>query len=189
MFRVAVDLDEVLCPMIRNLSRHYKHTYKKSPPNATPAEYNYARHFGISELESKLLVRSFYSSVHCKTTKPLAGSVEAMRKLKRKYSLCIVTGRQIYGRDATLRFLDTHFDGVFDNVICTNSYSLYGKEMSKLSACKQVDAHVLIDDSVANCNSVQTGGVKGLLYGKYTWNQDGGELDRVDSWENIDDFL
>ena len=189
MLRIAIDIDEVLCPMLRSLDRHYTAVHKRRAPAVLPKVYNYASRYNISNMESKLLVRSFYCSEHCHEMETLAFSKAAVHSLKKKYSLSIVTGRQIYARDATLSFLDKHYPNVFDTVMLTNSFSLYGKELPKHAACAMIGASVLIDDSVDNIKSANEHGMHGILFGTYPWNCEALDVDRMDSWYQTDRFL
>ena len=186
--RIAVDLDEVLCPMLHSLNGHYSSRYNRRAPATLPREYNYAKHYGMTELDSKRLVKSFYGSRECASMRPIEGSVEAMRDLKRRYSLGIVTGRQFYGRDATVDFVNRYFYDVFDFVLCTNSFSLYGREIPKHRACELMNCDVLIDDSAGNCDLVSAIGRRALLFGEYPWNAES-DIARLSGWDKIDDYL
>uniref|UniRef100_A0A6C0FB43 FCP1 homology domain-containing protein n=1 Tax=viral metagenome TaxID=1070528 RepID=A0A6C0FB43_9ZZZZ len=186
--RIAVDFDEVLCPMLKPLSQHFSKKYRCKIPSNDPSLYNYANYFNISSEESKLLVQSYYNSDECKNAKPLIGSEEAIRKMNEKYSLGIITGRQIYGKDATHLFLNTYFPDIFEYIEFTNSYSLYGPEIAKSDICQKYDVDFLIDDSVSICNEVSDIGVTPLLFGNYEWNKED-NLERIISWEEFDKYL
>tara|TARA_B100001996_G_scaffold327829_1_gene274841 strand:+ start:3989 stop:4555 length:567 start_codon:yes stop_codon:yes gene_type:complete len=182
MQRIAFDLDEVLCPMLPALSLHYSNVYRTKVPSNLPSVYNYSSYFGISPLQSKKLVKSFYSSSFCRDMKPLPHSVQAVRSLKHKYSLGIVTGRQCYAKNATHSFLNNHFYDLFDFVVCTNSFSLHGSEMSKREACDIYDIDLLIDDSIDNCKNVNC---DSILFGNYPWNYDNNSLHRIHDWADF----
>lgn len=189
MMRVAVDVDEVLYPMMKQLSKHYNKLHNKKAPIYYPKKYVYSDHFKISNDESKHLVRSFYSSDFHKSTKPIMYSQDVLKKLKRKYDLGIITGRQCYGKDATLEFINEYFYDTFDFIVFTNSYSLYGKEMKKSAACKMMAVDVLIDDSVEQCNDVESVGVCPILFGNYSWNQTEVPVSRAYNWREVEEYL
>lgn len=186
MFRIAIDVDEVLCPMLKHLNKHYKKSYRKSPlPLANPIQYNFAKHYNISVDESKQLVKSFYDSPECLEMKPLEGSIEEIKRLKKRHNLGIITGRQHYGKDATYKFLDTYFPDMFDFVICTNSFSLEGKELQKHKACQLMDCDILIDDSLENCKSIQQEGITPILFGNYSWNTPDCHMYHIYHWKEL----
>ncbi len=192
MLRVAVDIDEVLCPMLQNLRAHHRLRTRRALPTRSPKKYDYADHLGITPNESKLLVKSFYSGVCCNSMEPLEGSQEALRKLKQKYKLSIVTGRQKYAssKRATYNFLDDYFHDVFDSIHFANSYSLIGDEVPKATICKDIHASILIDDSIANCKEASDAGIQGVLFGEYSWNEDAPEhMARINNWLDYEHYL
>lgn len=185
---IAVDMDEVLFPMISRLDRYYKRKYKKSPPIHYPKKYDYSTYFNISVNESKEFVNSFYYSDIAYSTKPINNSVNAMRKLKNNNNrLSVVTGRQTYPqcKNVTSYLLQTHFGNLFDKVIFTNSYSLHGTETAKSDICKLHNFDLLIDDSVYNCKESLENNIESILYGEYEWNKDCHDLTRIPSWEKF----
>jgi len=183
---IAVDLDEVLCPMIRCLTKYYKRTRAAPYQNKLPKSYNYASHFKISEIESKHLVKSFYDSAECSSMKPLDGSQEAISLLRENFGkLSIVTGRQYYAADATYEFLDSHFPGLFADVIFTNSFALDGpREISKQNVCTYLGAGLLIDDNLDTCLTTKNS----VIFGDYPWNEDNTSLPRISSWKDVTDI-
>lgn len=190
MLRIAVDIDEVLCPMLKHLNKHYKRVYKKKDlPSAHPKQYNFAKHYNISVHESKLLVKSFYDSSECLEMKPLDGSVNEIKRLKQKYKLGVITGRQYYGKDVTYKFLDTYFPDMFDFVICTNSYSLNGKELEKYKACQLMNCDILIDDSLENCKTIKNNDMTPILFGNYSWNSPDCDMNHVYHWKEVRHYI
>ena len=187
--RIAVDVDEVLFPMMKQLSKHYAHVYKKKAPTYAPKKYKYSEHFNITETESKYLVKSFYGSKYHKSAKPILYSQQVLKQLKNKYDLGIVTGRQIYGKAATIDFINEYYYNIFDYIVCTNSYSLYGKEITKSAACKIMNVDLLIDDSIEQCNDVESNGICPILFGNYMWNQSDEQSARAFNWKDVETFL
>jgi len=75
--RVAVDIDEVLCPFLDTMSK-WKYPNFKAPQRHP---YHYAKLFGISRQESKKMVDSFYFSYDFKNMKPFPESQVHLRQL------------------------------------------------------------------------------------------------------------
>ena len=187
---LAVDMDEVICPMIRSLNKHYARTRASPSPPTLPSSYNFAQHYRISDKESKLLVQSFYQSHEHAQMLPIEGSQEALHNLSNHFTLKIVTGRQIYATEATYTYLDTHFNGLFSDVIFTNSFSLFGDEISKHQVCTDINASFIIDDNVDICSSVLHIGTNPLLFGDYPWNDTiNDDIPRMRSWSNVNSFF
>jgi 5'(3')-deoxyribonucleotidase len=183
--RIAIDMDEVLFPMIKPLARHYISKHKKAIPAKLPKVYDYCKYFNLSETESKLLVESFYYSHQSTTVTPLQHSVNAMQTLAQDNLLYVVTGRQTYKQciNVTHHLLNKHFNGIFDDVYFTNSYSLYGSEIPKSEICEKLGIDMLVDDSVYNCvQSQENSNIKSIVFGEYPWNEDTA-ITRIKSWE------
>jgi 5'(3')-deoxyribonucleotidase len=183
--RIAVDMDEVLFPMISRLDKFYRKKYKKCPPSYYPKKYDYSTYYGFSTKESKTFVKEFYYSDIAYNTEPLPNAYKSMKALKTRNELYVVTGRQTYSqcKNVTYYLLEKHFPNIFEEVIFTNSYSLEGTETPKTQVCINKNLDLLIDDSVYNCQEVMKENIDGVLFGNYTWNDDCNELFRINSWE------
>ena len=118
--RIAVDVDEVLCPFVKTMSRW---KYPSGPPNvAAKHPYNYATMFGITQRESKKMVDSFYFSNDFKLMRPFTESQLHLQRLHScGYDLYCVTGRQSIARDTTEEWISTHYPGlwvgVYENIL------------------------------------------------------------------------
>ena len=184
--RIAVDMDEVLFPMLSRLDLHYKKKFNKCPPSYYPKKYNYSEYFGMNMEESKEFVKGFYYSNTAYTTQPLPGAVNAMRKLKDKNKLVVLTGRQIYpqSKNVTYYLLQKHFPDVFDCVLFSNSFSMWGDETPKSEMCNLYDLNLLIDDSVENCKDCSSNGIESIVFGDYKWNNECENFRQIESWND-----
>ena len=185
---IALDLDEVLCPFARPF--HSFHSRRPRCLSKPMKHYNFARHYGMSDHQSKLEVASFYNSKECADITPLEFSQDAVSLLNEQYLLTIVTGRQYYARDVTYDFIDTYFHGMFKDVIFTNSFSLNGPEVSKSDVCKDIGAGLLIDDNLNTCIDVTNEELDAYLFGDYDWNRGSSKnayihIPRISNWENF----
>ena len=191
--KIAIDFDEVLCPMIPHLNKHFERIYKRRSPKSMPSTYNYAKYYGISDIESKKLVHSFYYSTIAYETKPIKDAVSAIKALKNKgHELSIVTGRQSYPqcKKVTHYLLEKYWYNCFDNVIFTNSYSLNGESISKSDVLKKLDADIFIDDSLENYNECKTlFTTECIVFGNYDWNISNDEIHRENSWNGVLDYI
>tara|TARA_B110000977_G_scaffold201113_1_gene294200 strand:- start:2495 stop:3082 length:588 start_codon:yes stop_codon:yes gene_type:complete len=184
--RIAVDMDEVLYPMLSRLDKHYKARYGKTPPPQAPTKYDYSSHYNLTTLESKRFVESFYHSSIAYETKPIHSAVEAMKFLQQDNELFVVTGRQNYTqcKNVTYQLLDDDFANIFSFVFFTNSYSLEGDETAKSEICIKENFDLLIDDSIHNCAECSKKGIDSYLFGNYSWNCVSEDFTRIESWEN-----
>jgi uncharacterized HAD superfamily protein len=186
---IALDLDEVLCPFATYLHKHYSKTRRKTCPTKALTNYNFAKHYGITDYESKILVSSFYDSLECEEIRPIEGSQEAIKVLHENHRLSIVTGRQHYAADVTTNFIDKYFPGMFSEIVFTNSFSLDGPETSKQNACKDINAALLIDDNLNTCIDCINEGIEAYVFGDYEWNKDIGVYKHIPRLQNWNEFL
>jgi 5'(3')-deoxyribonucleotidase len=155
MKRIAIDIDEVLMPFVRPMAR-WKGV--KMPRHDTKYEYVYKDMFKITEEESAEMVREFYKSREFSEIKPIPGSQLGMVKLRGKFDkVYAVTGRQDIVRDKTEAWLSQHFEGVFDDVVLTNSYTDF--EVSKLDICRSLAIGTIIDDNMHTCLQCKEAGM------------------------------
>ena len=167
---IALDFDETLYPMLNQLDKFHRRT-RKTPIRTKITEYNYAQRYNMSTQASKFFVREFYQSTEHALCDPIYKAKDTMRALKKKgYILGIITGRQYYASGVTYEYVKKHFDGIFDYMEFTNSFSLYGREKSKIDVCKKHNVTVIIDDSLEVCKQAHNNSIHSILFGNYPWN-------------------
>lgn len=192
---IAIDMDEVLFPMIKPLTKFYQHKYNKRLEKPNYSKYLFSKIFNLPDIESKILTYEYYSSKYAHNVKPLSNSFQTLENLSNNFSLYIVTGRQTYDvcKENTEYLIQKHFPNIFDDIIYTNSFSLEGEEISKLDACKYIDSQLFIDDSLDNCKACQTNGIDSIVFGNYNWNKPKNNLEllipRLDNWKHINALI
>lgn len=97
--------------------------------------------------------------------------------------LIIVTARGPDARDESFKWVQKHFPGAFDSIICTGQFKNAMKtddvthevvtKLSKAQVCADLGAKLLIDDSAENAVQVCTASepTPVLLFGDYEWNK------------------
>tara|TARA_B110000858_G_scaffold115385_1_gene131875 strand:- start:1362 stop:2012 length:651 start_codon:yes stop_codon:yes gene_type:complete len=159
--RIAIDIDEVLCPFVRTMTRW---KYPKDPPTVPPRHpYNYATMFSITPRESKKMVDSFYFSQDFRDMQPFPQSQVQLKCLNAcGYDLYCVTGRQQLARDNTEEWIQKHYPGVFRDLILTNSFTT--REIKKSSVCESLSLAIIIDDSYETCMECMEQGVHSIHF-------------------------
>jgi len=193
--KIALDLDEVLVPMLSHLNTHYEKQYnrKVKTPLSKANEYNFSTIFDITPREAQWLVYSFYSSDEHKKIKALPGTKETVILWKSLgYDLYILTSRQSYSRKYTYDLVTRNFGNVFDDIIYCNSHSLLGDKIEKGDVCNALGIDVLIDDNIANLRNLPDF-TQGILFtgpDPYPWTKcaqlDRPPVRRVDRFDTID---
>lgn len=185
MHTIAIDLDECIFPFVSNLDRYVNRVRGDVRPRSASREYLFGSRYGLTDAQCKYLVREFYHAKEYKTVLPIEGSVEALLRLRRKYRLICVTGRQHYARTPTYRFLDVHMPHVFDRVHFTNSFSLRGRERTKLSVCREEGAFALVDDNPKYIDECKSHMLTFAFTGTptYPWAYDGTDAIKFAHWD------
>ena len=194
---IALDLDEVISPLLPHLVTFYINKYHKGNMNyyshymRKPAKcgYKYSEIFNISDHQSKLLVKTFYSSLEAKKIRPYSSSIRAIHNFKKRDAkISIVTGRQNYTqcKQLTHAFVGNYFGSCIDNIYFTNSYSLEGDSINKLDVCESINADILVDDCVSNFENVSTKilTVQYMHYPIHNWT----DSEYYDSITDLDDL-
>jgi 5'(3')-deoxyribonucleotidase len=160
MSRLALDLDEVLVPLLRPMAKWYGVDTPR-----VKHKYLFREVFECSEEQSKRILHEFYESKDFLYLKPLPGAQRAMRTIKDMGwydKMYIITGRQDVVRDVTQMWVNAHFPGIFDDVLLTNSFTEY--EVKKSDLCKSLGVSLIIDDSFENCKQCVDVGVDAIHF-------------------------
>lgn len=156
--RIAIDIDEVLCPFFHPMVRRRG----KAVPTK-PHPYVYRKALNITEEESSSIVREFYTSEEFKNLPIIKYSDYALYQLKgREHVLYAVTGRQSVARDTTETWLNTHFPSVFQDLVMTNSFT--PKEIPKSHLCSSLNLNAIIDDSFETCRDCKNEGLEAIHF-------------------------
>lgn len=200
---VAVDVDEVLAQFIPALAQFHNDEYGTELSASSFCSYEFHKVWGGSVAESNAKMELFFASHHFTSrVEPVPGALETLTALKREFGseleLHIVTARKTAIKDVTLRWLETHYPGVFEmeRVHFGNHYSADGStSRSKPEMCQAVGAAILIDDSITYACQCAAVGIPVVLFGNYAWNTSSGDKElpslvrRVHDWAAAEEFL
>jgi 5'(3')-deoxyribonucleotidase len=177
---IAIDCDDVLTDTLPKVVHDYnerygtnvelQHMYREFDEVLAPFGVQNVQE-AIQRLHSIYRQKGYYEALQ-----PVAGAVEAIKKLANKHELHVVTGRQSFLEAATKHTLDTYFPGAFTSVEHTNYYKddteTHAVTRSKAEVCLEIGTDILIDDHVVHCEDVLNAGVKEvILFGDYPWNK------------------
>ena len=158
MQRIAVDLDEVLVPLLKPMAEWHR---RELPKRKHP--YLFRDVFRVSEDESRRMLYEFYRSPEFLYLQPILGSQRAMIHMRHgAEKMYIVTGRQNIAREQTERWIDRHFPGIFDDVILTNSFT--SNEVSKVDICRSLAFDTIIDDNESTCRACMDTGMRAIHF-------------------------
>ncbi|KAF9243840.1 hypothetical protein BU15DRAFT_86270 [Melanogaster broomeanus] len=192
---IAVDMDDVLSKTNEEIAKWHNETYGTCMGHDNFYYYYYWKNpYWGTPAETHEKVREFYKTDWLSKVLPVEGAqrgVEALRKAG--YRLVIVTARSPYVHDATWEWAQRHFNGCFEQLICTGQFAAQQKldgvlgvkevqvvkKLSKAEVCISIGAHLLIDDSTENavaCANHVSSDAEGVppsvvLFGDYQWNK------------------
>lgn len=139
-----------------------------------------------SREEAREWIRVFLHGEEAQSNPPLPGTKEVLERLKKRYELVIVTGRQPSWRAATEPWLERFVPGIFAAVH-------YAGNTPKGEICEKIGAEIMIDDSpyyLATCVQHE---VRSILFGDYPWNTpeyaQSHHLERAISWAEVEELL
>jgi len=182
--RIAVDFDEVLFPLLKPMMKYHK----VKEPSTMRYPYKFAEVFQVTHEKSRSMLYEYTETPEFANQRPVLGSkfnVEAIRTGVDK--MYIVTGRQEFLRDKTEKWLQTHFPGVFNDVIFTNSYTPV--EVRKAEVCRALNADLLIDDLIETCRDCKELKINSINYigiPVYPWcTPERTDIFKASSWADI----
>lgn len=144
----------------------------------------------VSKEVSQERVARFLESPEFEEMPAIDGAAEALRRLSQHYELHVVTSRQFSIIEATHRWLNRHFPGVFTAVHFGNHFGSSGAKIPKSQLCKEIGAIALVDDSATYIEECSGSVPHRLLFGNYAWNTEtpSGAI-RCSTWADVESEL
>jgi 5'(3')-deoxyribonucleotidase len=182
--RIAVDLDEVLFPLLKPMMKYHR----VNEPSTMRYPYKFSEVFGVTPDRAQSMLYAYCDTYEFENQRPVIGArhnVEAISQNVDK--MYIVTGRQEFLRDKTEKWIQTHFPNVFNDIIFTNSYT--PDEIRKADVCKALNADLVIDDLIETCKDCKELKIKSINYigiPVYPWcTPERSEIFKAASWTDI----
>lgn len=119
----------------------------------------------IDQVESVLASPEFHD------ISPLDESVAILNYLHKKYKLIAVSARPGIMEHQTITWLQQHYPGLFDSVYVLGARWGHGIHIDKTKLFKEQNASFVIDDLLHTVLRAQEQGIKGIVFGDYSWNQ------------------
>lgn len=137
-------------------------------------------------------VRQFTHEQH-RVVQPVAGAIEALRRLSTRYELHIVTSRSETTSALVKEWEATHGPSIFSKHHFTNGYGGldHHTKRTKSSVCKDVGVVVHIEDAPSHAYEVAQSGIPVLMPDR-PWNRNMSlpqNVIRVHSWDTIEHWM
>ncbi len=170
MTTIAIDIDEVLALHNEHLVPLYNTIYNA---NHTIDEYTtdaWPVVWGVSGDEAEKRAVFLHEQRFHRQLQPIPGALDAIKKLKQKHRLVVVTARRRMIIDDTIDWIAEHFPDVFDDIRFLHMFEDEAHK-TKAEICTSLGADILIDDSVSHVTTMAECGKQAVLFGDYVWNQ------------------
>lgn len=131
--RIGLDFDDVLIDFNGGLSIFCNENYGTSYSKEHITERDYSIFWGCKPEEALRRIQEFIHSSHHARVPPIIGAVNAIKHLKEKYDLFVITARDESISSQTFALMDKHFPKSFKDIffyIKTTKMYVVPKEMS-----------------------------------------------------------
>jgi len=187
---IAVDIDDVLFPMVADLIKYVdrEHAVKLTPEDFK--SYMLEDIWPAGTAEGEIVFENYKQQITTEVA-PVKGATSALGKLSAKYEVIIMTSRDVKVEPITRQWLDRHFPEIFSQIHLLGNRKDSVTWRTKAEVCQEIGVSYLIDDSLKHLVLASEVGVKGLLFGDFSWNQ--GDLPkgvvRVKDWQEVLDYF
>lgn len=193
---VALDIDDVLTETAAHILDYYNknfgtklekhHYYTKDITALGVPDYSVAAERFTTYLNSKAYI----------ARQPLAEAVKSINRLQNSFDLIAITSRPKSLVDATKRWIKEHFGDAIPEVIFTNFIAAVdgvggGVPLTKVEACKKINAKYMVEDHLYHALPVAQSGIQVFLLDQ-PWNQTlvlNQFITRVNNWTEIEERL
>src|SRR5207344_1526958 len=106
---IAVDIDEVLFPMVPTLLEYHNSEHGTSFEIDQMTSYFLQDLTGDTLEEIMAKLKAYLDTEHHTQSQPIPGSIEAIKALREHYRLVLITSRNDFYRGHTENFIEQHF--------------------------------------------------------------------------------
>lgn len=192
---IAIDVDEVLADYA---SEFVLMSNKHWGTNFKPEDYHedWLTLWGVDMNEAVARGQVMLEDRMHERLKHDDEAVTALNKLAERFTLKILTARNLKAKDITLEWLgrhypmfapeDVNFAGIWDNPRPDAA------SLTKGDVAKSLGVDYIIDDQLKHVLAADERGIKALLFGDYTWNKSDSlpaSITRVHNWKAVLEFF
>jgi uncharacterized HAD superfamily protein len=186
---IAVDIDDVLAVNARSF---IDFSNKQWGTHLSVDDYDerWGVMWQIDEDEVNSRSEEWHASGQIGRNEHFTEAPAVLRQLAKNYRLVIVTSRRSIIKDETLKWVDTYFGDIFEEIRFAGFFDNgFGHHFTKAEIVQELGASYLIDDQLKHCVAAAEAGINSLLFGDYKWNQTTESLPekvaRVSDWQAV----
>lgn len=184
---IAIDVDEVLATLLNPVIDYHNDMYNTSLTREKFQSYNWWETWGGTKEEAIAKFYDFWETDYPNRIRPIEGSIEGVKAIKKKHELIVITSRQLDFEEQTKKWIQQYFPDTFTQVHFTNALPRSGETRRKVEICLETGAEVLIEDNLSQASECAKAGVRVFLF-DCPWNQSESlpqNITRVKSWDEI----
>jgi uncharacterized HAD superfamily protein len=188
---IAVDIDEVIFPLVPSLIEYVDTTHKVSISFKDFASYKIEDIWPGGPEEGRIVYKQYRDQEHIEIA-PIQGAKEALEHLAKNYELVVITARSTEVEQKTKQWIYRHFPKLFKDVHLLGYDHDGGTHRTKADMCLELGAEYLIDDHPENILLADKAGIKAILFGEYPWNarvQYPNTVTKASNWQEVLDYF
>lgn len=171
---IACDIDDVLALNAQGFVEFSNREFGTSLSSDDYQEH-WAEMWQVDLEEVDRRAQVFHESEVVATYKHIKESVVALDGLKDIYRLVAVTSRRSNLKSCTRAWLDTYFNGVFEDIYFAGIFDgpIDGNSHLKTKAdvFRKLRPDYVIDDQIKHCEAAARLDARAVLFGEYPWNE------------------
>eukprot|EP00921_Rhytidocystis_pertsovi_P010491 GHVQ01016860.1.p1 GENE.GHVQ01016860.1~~GHVQ01016860.1.p1 ORF type:complete len:331 (+),score=57.62 GHVQ01016860.1:305-1297(+) len=177
---IAIDVDEVLAQLVHGVAQFHNDKFGTNLTLKDFHSYNFADVWGGTTEEAMDKVTDFFGTHYFHDLAVVPGAQEAIKQLREKFDLVVVTSRQFYIEEETRRWIERHFPNTFSKILFGNHWTKEGQYQhgvfrSKKELCEMCGAICLVDDAPKYMSETHEHLVLSILFdldNSYGWSRD-----------------
>lgn len=144
--RIGVDCDDVVIDFNEGLAKYHNKRYGTTYGRKDITSYELEGNLWDCDLDEAIQrIHDFYHSEEHTALLPTQGAVKALNRLKKSYSLILITSRPESVRALTSKLLEKHFPLIFDDAHFLGCYhKSESRGQTKAEVCKTRSAFVYL---------------------------------------------
>jgi len=183
--QIGVDIDGIIADTDTAFRKRLSEVFKRDFSRDKVKEFRYENCFNFNRKEMDIFCGLFLDKNLWKGIKLIEGAGPALRRLKKRHSLILITGRPIEVKDATLEWLGAK-KIPFDRL-----YFMQGRQKHEIARSNGHGLCLFLEDHPDYAYRMAEDGVKVLLM-DYPWNrnvENHCNIQRVKDWKQINKIL
>jgi uncharacterized HAD superfamily protein len=191
---IAIDIDDVLALSAQGFVDFSNETWD-TRLKVSDYDEDWARMWTLDHEATRKRAHTIYESDVVGKFKHIEGAESVLRKLKKHFKLVITTSRVSNVHSLTLKWIDTYYRDLFDEIHLAGFYEGVKEgahTLTKGDLYKQIGANYVIDDHPKHCLAAAENGIETLLFGDYPWNNLETYPDlihKVHTWQEVQEFF